>query len=53
MKWQIPCNCARQATTGLRLSILAANDFEFAGDRRASNDERLAKLKCASWQSTL
>jgi hypothetical protein len=38
---------------GLRLSILAANDFEFAGDRRASNDERLAKLKCASWQSTL
>jgi len=53
MKWQIPYNCAKQATTGLHLSTLAANDFEFAGDRRASIDERLAKLKCASWRSTL
>jgi hypothetical protein len=30
MKWQIPCVCAKHATTGRRLSILAGNDFEFA-----------------------
>jgi hypothetical protein len=44
MKWQIPCDCAKQAT-GLDLSILAASDFAFAGDRGASIDERLAKFE--------
>jgi hypothetical protein len=41
MKWQFPRNCANQVTTGLRLSPFAARDFAFAGDRRASIDERL------------